>query len=66
MQVFNRHVSAKGLTVFGLETMLISCSILVAARVHGSLDAMPGAFWKIGARDRASASCASTTTTCTT
>ena len=47
MQVFNRHVSAKGLTVFSLETVLISCSILVAARVHGPLDAVPGAFWKI-------------------
>src|SRR5215471_19337441 len=47
MQVFNRHVSAKGLTVFSLETVLISCSILVAARVHGPLDSVPGAFWKI-------------------
>jgi len=47
MQVFNRHVSAKGLTVFSLETVLISCSILVAARVHGPIDTVPGAFWKI-------------------
>jgi len=47
MQVFNRHVSAKGLTVFSFETVLISCSILVAARVHGPIDAVPGAFWKI-------------------
>jgi sugar transferase (PEP-CTERM system associated) len=47
MQVFNRHVSAKGLTVFSLETVLISCSILVAARVHGPIDQVPGAFWKI-------------------
>ena len=38
MQVFNRHVSARGLTVFGFETMLISGSILAAAQVHGSLD----------------------------
>jgi len=47
MQVFNRHVSAKGLTVFSLETVLISCSILAAARVHGPIDQVPGAFWKI-------------------
>jgi sugar transferase (PEP-CTERM system associated) len=47
MQVFNRHVSAKGLTVFSLETVLISCSILVAARVHGPIDTVPGAFWKV-------------------
>src|SRR5437868_2910495 len=47
MQVFNRHVSAKGLTVFSLETVLISATILIAARVHGPLDAVPGAFWKI-------------------
>ena len=47
MQVFNRHVSAKGLTVFSFETVLISCSILVAARVHGPITAVPGAFWKI-------------------
>ena len=47
MQVFNRHVSAKGVTVFSLETVLISCSILVAARVHGPIDEVPGAFWKI-------------------
>jgi len=47
MQVFNRHVSAKGLTVFSLETVLISATILTAARVHGPLDVVPGAFWKI-------------------
>ena len=47
MQVFNRHVSAKGLTVFSFETVLISCSILVAARVHGPINTVPGAFWKI-------------------
>ncbi len=46
MQVFNRHVSAKGLTVFTFETVLISGSLLFAARVHGSLDAM-SALWKI-------------------
>jgi len=47
MQVFNRHVSARGLTVFGFETLLISGSILVAARVNGSLDTAIGALWKI-------------------
>jgi sugar transferase (PEP-CTERM system associated) len=47
MQVFNRHVSARGLTVFGFETLLISGSILVAARVHGSFDTAIGAVWKI-------------------
>ncbi len=57
MQVFNRHVSAKGVTVFSLETVLISCSILVAARVHGPLDAVPGAFWKIAAATAVCALC---------
>ena len=33
MQVFNRHVSGRGLTVFGFETLLISGSILLAAQV---------------------------------
>jgi len=47
MQVFNRQVSARGLTVFGFETILISGSILVAAQLHGSLDTAVGALWKI-------------------
>jgi sugar transferase (PEP-CTERM system associated) len=47
MQVFNRHVSGRGLTVFGFETILISGSILVAAQLHGSLDTAVGALWKI-------------------
>jgi sugar transferase (PEP-CTERM system associated) len=47
MQVFNRHVSARGLTVFGFETVLISASILVAAEVHGVLPNALGALWKI-------------------
>jgi sugar transferase (PEP-CTERM system associated) len=38
MQVFNRHLSARGLTVFGLETLLIAGSLVVAASVHGTLD----------------------------
>jgi sugar transferase (PEP-CTERM system associated) len=38
MQVFNRHLSARGLTVFGLETLLIAGSLVLAASVHGALD----------------------------
>jgi sugar transferase (PEP-CTERM system associated) len=37
MQVFNRHLSARGLTVFGLETVLIAGSLVIAASVHGAL-----------------------------
>jgi sugar transferase (PEP-CTERM system associated) len=47
MRVFNRHVSMRGLTVFGFETVLISGSILVAAAVHGSLPHATGALWKV-------------------
>jgi sugar transferase (PEP-CTERM system associated) len=47
MRVFNRHVSARGLTVFGFETILIAASILIAAAVHGSLDVAVSALWKI-------------------
>ena len=47
MQVFNSHVSARGLTVFGFETVLISGSILVAAQMHGSLNDAIGGIWKI-------------------
>jgi sugar transferase (PEP-CTERM system associated) len=47
MQVFNRHVSGRGLTVFGFETLLISGSILIAAEVHHSLPAAVSALWKI-------------------
>ena len=38
MQVFNRQLSARGLTVFGLETLLIAGSLVLAASVHGALD----------------------------
>jgi sugar transferase (PEP-CTERM system associated) len=47
MRVFNRHVSMRGLTVFGFETVLISGSILVAAAVHGSLTHATSALWKV-------------------
>jgi sugar transferase (PEP-CTERM system associated) len=35
MQVFNRNVSVRGLTVFGFEIVLISGSIALAASLHG-------------------------------
>ena len=62
MQVFNRQVSARGLTVFGFETILISGSILVGgagSRLvrHGGRRAVEDR-----ARDRVCASSASTTT----
>jgi sugar transferase (PEP-CTERM system associated) len=47
MQLFNRHVSARGLTVFGFETALISGSLLIAAQMHGSLDSALSGFWRI-------------------
>jgi sugar transferase (PEP-CTERM system associated) len=47
MRVFNRHVSMRGLTVFGFETVLISGSILIAAQVHGSLTHATSALWKV-------------------
>src|SRR6476660_7799772 len=47
MQVFNRHVSARGLTVFGFETVLITSAILVAAQMHGSLDDAVSGLWRV-------------------
>src|ERR1043166_4430604 len=47
MQVFNRHVSAKGLTVFSLETVVIAATMMIAARVHGPIDSVAFWFWKI-------------------
>jgi len=47
MRVFNRHVSMRGLTVFGFETLLISGSILVSANVRGSLAGETSALWKV-------------------
>ena len=38
MQVFNRHLSARGLTVFGLEILMIAGSLAVAASVNGAID----------------------------
>jgi sugar transferase (PEP-CTERM system associated) len=37
MQVFNRYVSMRGMTVFGFEAVLIAGSIVIAAIAHGSL-----------------------------
>lgn len=47
MQVFNRNVSVRGLTVFGFEVVLISGSMALAASLHGSLGASDGALWRI-------------------
>jgi len=47
MQVFNRHVSARGLTVFGFETVLITGAILLAAQMHGSLDDAVSGVWRV-------------------
>jgi sugar transferase (PEP-CTERM system associated) len=47
MQLFNRQISAKGATIFGIETLLIPTSILLAARVHGAADAWASSAWQI-------------------
>jgi sugar transferase (PEP-CTERM system associated) len=47
MRVFNRHVSMRGLTVFGFETVLISASIVVAAQLHGTFDPAVSGLWKV-------------------
>ncbi len=47
MQVFNRHVSGRGLTVFGFETVLITGAILLAAQMHGSFDAAINGVWRV-------------------
>jgi sugar transferase (PEP-CTERM system associated) len=47
MQVFNRHVSARGLTVFGFETVLITGAILLAAQMHGSFNEAVGGLWRV-------------------
>jgi sugar transferase (PEP-CTERM system associated) len=46
MQVFNRNVSVRGLTVFGFEIVLISGSMALAAQLHGAFT--PGStIWQI-------------------
>src|SRR5215217_4366195 len=44
MQVFNRNVSVRGLTVFGFEIVLISGSMALAASLHGGFSeaSVPG------------------------
>src|SRR3954467_8235279 len=51
MQVFNRNVSVRGLTVFGFEIILISGSMALAASLHGGFNSPEtGAMlWKIAA-----------------
>jgi sugar transferase (PEP-CTERM system associated) len=48
MQLFNRYVSLRNLTVFGCELLLIFGSLAIAARVHGGVDAdVTPTLWKI-------------------
>jgi sugar transferase (PEP-CTERM system associated) len=47
MQVFNRYVSPRGVTVFAGEILLVFGSITTAAYLHGGL-ADPITLWKIG------------------
>src|SRR3954451_14367471 len=51
MQVFNRNVSMRGLTVFGFEIVLISGSMALAASLHGGFNspAADAILWKIAA-----------------
>jgi sugar transferase (PEP-CTERM system associated) len=47
MQLFNRNVSVRGLTVFGFEVVLISGSMLLAAILHGGPETLDALGWKI-------------------
>jgi sugar transferase (PEP-CTERM system associated) len=47
MQVFNRNVSVRGLTVFSFEVVLISGSMLLATLLHGGPDTPESVGWKI-------------------
>ncbi|MDQ3346753.1 MAG: hypothetical protein M3545_02185, partial [Acidobacteriota bacterium] len=47
MQLFNRYVSTRSLTVFGGEMLLIFGSVALAAIVQGTPDLVEN-FWKIG------------------
>jgi sugar transferase (PEP-CTERM system associated) len=46
MQLFNRYVSPRGLTVFGCEILLIFGSVAIAVRAHGGATVGPD-LWKI-------------------
>lgn len=47
MQLFNRYVSPRGLTVFGCEILLIFGSVAIAARAHGAGADIAQDAWKI-------------------
>jgi sugar transferase (PEP-CTERM system associated) len=47
MQLFNRYVSPRGLTVFGCEILLIFGSVAIAARAHGAGANVGADLWKI-------------------
>jgi sugar transferase (PEP-CTERM system associated) len=47
MQLFNRYVSPRGLTVFGFEILLIFGSVAIAARAHGVPAGVAADLWKI-------------------
>src|SRR3954447_13802240 len=47
MQVFNRNVSIRGLTVFSFELVLIAGSMMLAAQLHGSFNSLDATPWKI-------------------
>jgi sugar transferase (PEP-CTERM system associated) len=47
MQLFNRYVSPRGLTVFGCEILLIFGSVAIAARAHGLSATVTADLWKI-------------------
>jgi sugar transferase (PEP-CTERM system associated) len=46
MQLFKRSVSARGLTAFGFEILLIAGSLLLATRLYGPADD-PGLLWRV-------------------
>ena len=47
MQLFNRYVSSRGVTVFGCEIMLIFGSVAIAARAHGVHADVAADLWRI-------------------
>jgi sugar transferase (PEP-CTERM system associated) len=47
VQVFNRNVSIRGLTVFSFELVLIAGSMMLAAELHGSFNGLDATPWKI-------------------
>jgi sugar transferase (PEP-CTERM system associated) len=47
VQVFNRNVSIRGLTVFSFELVLIAGSMMLAAELHGSFNSLDATPWKI-------------------